>query len=139
MEKNHILFLDNISRSILATVVEDTPERLIVKNPVVMQIVTDQSNKMRVQLVPLLLRDLHKNPEEDVQWSYNPSTITRSEMSGLNDKFIAQYEFVVRLTPEKAAKLSSERKPSGPPIAKVKLFEDGQVEQVKDGEKGADA
>lgn len=126
MEKKHILFLDNISRTILATVIEDTETRLIVTNPVVLQVVADQQNKIKVQLVPLLLRDLQKDGEENVQWFYNPSTITRTELSGLNDRFIAQYDFVVGLTPEKAAKLSAERakvEAAATPTAPVKLFD----------------
>ena len=110
METKHVLFLDNISRTILATLVEETPTQWVVTNPVVLQVVSDQQNKIKVQLIPLLLRDLQKDGSENVQWTYNRSDIISTQHSGLNARFIAQYEFVTSLTPEKAAQLSAEKK-----------------------------
>lgn len=124
MEKKYVLFLDNISRTILATLVDESPTRWTVVNPVVLQVVADQQNKIKVQLVPLLLRDLQKDGTENVQWSYNRETITPAELSGLNERFLAQYEFVTGLTPEKAAQLSAERAKAATPSTPVKLFDD---------------
>jgi hypothetical protein len=111
MDKKYVLFLDSISRTILATLVEETAGFISVTNPVAMQIISDQTNKIKVQLVPLLFRDLQSDPNESPVWNFNTAQITRISLaSGLVEKFINQYEFVVSLTPEKAAVLTANEK-----------------------------
>ena len=118
MDKKYVLFLDSISRTILATLVEETPTFISVTNPVAMQIISDQTNKIKVQLVPLLFRDLQNDPNESPVWNFNTAQITRISLSGgLVEKFTNQYEFVVSLTPDKAAVLTANEKISNKGLA----------------------
>jgi hypothetical protein len=111
MDKKYVLFLDSISRTILATLVDENAGFISVTNPVAIQIISDQTNKIKVQLVPLLFRDLQSDPNESPVWDFNKAQITRISLtSGLVEKFINQYEFVVSLTPEKAAVLTANEK-----------------------------
>ena len=129
MENKYIHFLDSIGRTVLATLVEQTDVVTKVTNPVVLQVLTDQQNKVKIQLVPILFRDIQKNPEENPIWSFNNTQITVTSLSSLNDRFVSQYEFVVGLTPEKAAKLSEEKKAAQTPAAPapvVKLFDEAK-------------
>lgn len=130
MEKKYVLFLDSICRTILATVVEDTVNKLVVANPVVLQVASDQQNKVKIQLVPLIFRDIQKDPNSDIIWTFNPGQITRTENSDLNDRFVKQYEFVVGLTPDKAAALTAQREakadavPAATEAKIIKLFDE---------------
>jgi hypothetical protein len=114
MEKKYVLFLDNISRTVLGVFASESSDQLVVTNPVVLQIVNDQQNRIKVQLVPHLFRDLQKDPEANINWVYNKSEITRTELdAAFSEKFLNQYEFVVGLTPDKAAALQAQKETAG--------------------------
>lgn len=136
MEKKYVLFLDNISRTVLGVLASESSDQLIVTNPVVLQIVNDAQNRVKVQLVPHLFRDLQKDPEANINWVYNKAQITHTEHdAAFSEKFINQYEFVVGLTPDKAAVLQAQKEAAGkvkPDAAAIKA--EPQVIKLFDAE-----
>jgi hypothetical protein len=125
MENKYVLFLDNISRTILGVLVEQTEYTVSVKNPTILQIAQGPQNSLNVQVVPLVFRDMLKNPNDDIIWNYSRADITTPQSPvDLSEKLIRQYEFVANLTPEKAAVLRAQSQAAKPATAAtpVKLF-----------------
>ena len=89
----HVLFLDTVGRTILGESVESTENSnfLKIKNPVIIMINSDQSNRMSVQLFPLFFREFLADKESDVILSYQKDKITQSNIEVLDFRLQAQY------------------------------------------------
>jgi hypothetical protein len=90
-ESNLVIFLDSIGRSILGEKVKSTETNLVVKNPVILHIVPDNSGRMSVQLMPLFFREFLADKNEDVQFYFQLEKIVESDIKSLDFRLQAQY------------------------------------------------
>jgi hypothetical protein len=90
-----IVFLDNLSRSILGEHLSDktTKTKLAVKNPVILDIVPNpQTNQLQLRMIPVLFKEFQAAKDEDVIWYFNRDTITENESFELEFRIKAQYQ-----------------------------------------------
>jgi len=89
------VFLDNIGRTIIATVVTETDDTLVVQNPATTQLV-EVPGQMKIQILPLFFREFLANPNKPTQWVYQKKTITPLLDTDFDFKLHAQYEAIFR-------------------------------------------
>jgi hypothetical protein len=87
----HIIFLDNVQRTILGEFVEEDEKKLTVKNPVVIMINQDNAGKISVQLLPLLFREFLADKAGDVSFKYPKEIISTSNIEAIDFRLQAQY------------------------------------------------
>ena len=110
-----VVFLDSIQRTVIATLVRESKECLIVTKPVVLNVSPTQDKKLQVQLYPLFFREFTNNRDEFATWSYPYTAITTSTVE-LEANLLAQYRQMFQVasaTPTDSGKV-------------IKLFDDGQ-------------
>jgi len=90
-KQKHIIFLDNVQRTILAELVSEDDVKLNVKNPVIIMINQDNTGKISVQLLPLLFREFLADKTGDVIFNYNKSNISTSDVETIDFRLQAQY------------------------------------------------
>ena len=86
-----VTFLDPIGRTILGELQANTPETLTVKNPVILHVVSDNSGRMSVQLLPLFFREFLADKSENVTFFYKKNLITETQNATLDFRLQAQY------------------------------------------------
>lgn len=93
MKEKYVVFIDQIGRHIIGTVVGETESTLDIFNPVILSINLDpQSGRLNVQTFPLIFFEFLKKEERSKNtWTYNKNLITVSNIV-LNDDLIRQYE-----------------------------------------------
>ena len=94
MSKKLITFLDSAQRTIIAEEKEVTADALVVLNPVVVNIVPQQTTgQMALQLLPVFFREFQADKTSSVTFSYNRDLVTIIEVEGGYDfRLDAQYE-----------------------------------------------
>lgn len=104
--KELIVFLDNIGRTIIGKIVEQTEDVLSVENPALVHIEPNrQTNQIQLQLLPLFFREFQNNKTTPTIWNYKKSNLTLSDKIEFAPQFVAQYEQIfnfVQPTPDKA-------------------------------------
>lgn len=90
-KSKHIIFLDNVQRTILAEFVNEDDKNLNVKNPVVIMINQDNTGKISVQLLPLLFREFLADKTGDVTFKYSKENISTSDIEAIDFRLQAQY------------------------------------------------
>jgi hypothetical protein len=86
------IFLDRVGRTIMGIVVEQTSENILrVQNPVVIIVGGDNTGKMSVQLFPLFFREFLGDKNSDVQFDFNKSDTTMSNIDAIDFRLQAQY------------------------------------------------
>ena len=106
-----ITFLDNIQRTIIATVVSQDDATLTVTKPVILNVSPTQDKKLQVQLYPVFFREFTANRDEFANWTYAKSSIVTSD-AALEGNLVLQYQQMFQT----AAQVSNT------PV--VKLFDD---------------
>jgi len=119
-EKNMVVFLDTISRTIIAERVDETDTTISVRNPAVVNVVSQQTTdpatgqpvqRMALQLFPLFFREFLAAKEEPVGFIFNKSMITMSDGELMLDfKVIIQYQQLFANQPAVAAPAPTEEK-----------------------------
>ena len=71
MDNKLIVFLDNIQRTIVATLVNDTADNVTVIKPAILNVVPTQEKKLQVQLYPLMFREFLKDRDVFPSWTYS--------------------------------------------------------------------
>ena len=91
MDNKIIAFLDNIQRTIVATLVNETDNKLTVTKPAILNVSPTQEKKLQVQLYPLMFREFLKDRDLFPVWTYDKSAVTTSADLELEPNLIAQY------------------------------------------------
>ena len=101
-QKDLVVFLDAIGRTIIAERYSESETSVSVKNPAVVNIVPQQAvdpntgqqvQRMALQLFPLFFREFLADKEEAVKFKYNKNNITMSDGDiSLDFKVGIQYE-----------------------------------------------
>lgn len=98
-----IVFLDSIQRTIVATVVGETPDTLSVEKPAILNVAPTQDKKLQVQLYPLMFREFLKNRDEFPVWTYSKSVITVAQNLELETNLVAQYNEMFKIVKNEPA------------------------------------
>ena len=129
--KKLVIFLDSIGRNILAEYNPDktTVEVLAVKNPVILHIQTDHTQRMSVQLLPILFREFLADKDGDADFFYLRNNITETDPDTLviDFRLMAQYSQLfgksnLFVPPEQQAPAQEPAKENSPKI--VNLFDE---------------
>jgi hypothetical protein len=116
-QSNIKVFLDNIGRTVLGKVVNDTESTLSVENPALVHIQPNpQTNQLQLQILPLFFREFQADKSQATVWHFRKSSITVSEDVVFSFQFIAQYEQLFGEAPTAA--------PEQPRSDVVKLFDE---------------
>ena len=106
---NIIVFLDSIQRTIIATLIDDTGDRVIVDKPVILNVTPTPDKKLQVQLYPLFFREFTADRDTFAKWSFSKGAIVTANVS-LEPNLIAQYKqmFMTATGDNKVVKLFDE-------------------------------
>lgn len=106
---NIIVFLDSIQRTIIATLIDDTGDRVIVDKPVILNVTPTPDKKLQVQLYPLFFREFTADRDTFAKWSFSKSAIVTANVS-LEPNLVAQYKqmFLTSIGDNKVVKLFDE-------------------------------
>ena len=85
-----VVFLDNIQRTIIATVVSDDKSSITVTKPTILNVAPTQDKKLQVQLYPLFFREFTANRDEFPNWTYSKDSIVLSDAQ-IEANLITQY------------------------------------------------
>ncbi len=100
-EKNYSTFIDNAGRAVFAEVEADTPEELIVKNPVMITVQQGEQGQMAVQLFPLFFQEFvtpDDNESRANYFTYRKSNIAVGTGFSIESRIVEQYEKIVNPT-----------------------------------------
>ena len=103
MYNNVIVFLDNIQRTIVATLVSETADKLVVSKPAILNVAPTQEKKLQVQLYPLMFREFLKDRDVFPSWTYDKSAVTTSADLELEPNLIAQYNEMFKVVKNEPA------------------------------------
>jgi len=86
------VFLDNLGRIIIGTVLAQDKETTTVENPALVHIQPHpQSNQLQLQLLPLFFKEFQANKAESTKWKFRNSSITPSIDLEISQQLEAQY------------------------------------------------
>lgn len=87
-----ITFVDQIGRTVIGKLVEETDSTIIVDNPVIIHVQPNpQTGQLQVQSFPYLFMEfIDKDSRDKNQWTFFKSTIATSSVK-LDERIIAQY------------------------------------------------
>lgn len=138
-KKNLVMFFDLIGRTIIGEKTDESNDTLGVKNPVVVNIVTQQQevitpdgqkqmvSRAALQLLPLFFKEFLAAPDEGVEFVYNKKNITLTKIPVVFDfKLEIQYE---QMTSGRNAAQGAPAPQPQPPVAKpdnkiINLFDE---------------
>lgn len=92
-DKNLTVFVDNIGRTVLGEVVNDSKTELVVKQPAILHVVPNQqTGQISVQLLPFFFKEFSTTDSKDVTWTFLKNQLTMSNGLKLDAKIIDQYD-----------------------------------------------
>lgn len=103
MSSKIIVFLDSIQRTIVATVVSEDDNKLVVEKPAILNVAPSQDRKLQVQLYPLMFREFLKDRDVFPTWSYDKSVITVASNIELEGNLLAQYNEMFKVVKNEPA------------------------------------
>lgn len=103
MDNKLIVFLDNIQRTIVATLVNETAESITVIKPAILNVVPTQEKKLQVQLYPLMFREFLKDRDVFPSWTYSKNVAVISNNLELEANLIAQYNEMFKVVKDEPA------------------------------------
>lgn len=100
-DKNILVFLDNIGRSVIGVLAEESTTHVKVENPAIVHVVPNaQTNQLQLQILPLFFKEFTIDRNKSIFWSFNKSNITLNEGLELTPQFINQYKQLVGVPAE---------------------------------------
>jgi hypothetical protein len=90
-QNNIIVFLDTIGRTLVGERLSETDETILIKNPVILNVVPSDGGKMSVQLFPLFFREFLADKTESISFHFRKKSISLSDISALDFRLLAQY------------------------------------------------
>jgi hypothetical protein len=116
MNSDLIVFLDNIQRTIVATLVKQDDATITVTKPVILNVSPTQDKKLQVQLYPLFFREFAADRDVFPNWTYAKSAIVLSDAQ-VEPNLLSQYIQMFQ-----ANNISAPTPDSNAPV--VKLFDE---------------
>lgn len=97
MDNKIVIFLDNIQRTIVATLVNETDSTITVTKPAILNVVPTQEKKLQVQLYPLLFREFLKDRDVFPNWTYSKGVIVVADGLELENNLVVQYNEMFKI------------------------------------------
>lgn len=113
---NRIPFIDQIGRTVLGELVEQTDTQLVVRNPAMINVNQLQNGQLQVQIFPLYFTEFIAESErtKGTVWRFNLSQVSIADALQVDTRISEQYD---RVFGAKAAPTTAE-----PSV--IKLFDD---------------
>ena len=124
-DKNYIVFVDSIGRTIVGEESSSNKTTATLKNPAILHVQPNQqTGQISVQLVPYFFKEFVKGSENKTEWTFNKSQVTMGNNIALDDRLLTQYDNLFSLieTPNKPELVGAGTGGDNPPV--VKLFDD---------------
>lgn len=87
------VFLDNIGRTIIGTLVSETETLLTVENPALVHIQpSPQSGQLQLQILPLFFKEFQADKSASTVWDFKKNNITQPKPIEFHDQFAVQYK-----------------------------------------------
>jgi 23S rRNA-/tRNA-specific pseudouridylate synthase len=118
MNPKIIVLLDNLQRTVIATLVKEEADAFVVTKPAVLVVQPTQGKQLQVQLFPLMFREFTANRDEFCTWRYSKNAAVASLDVNLETNLLNQYNDMFKVTPNEAAPT-------------IKLFDDRHLTQTK--------
>ena len=121
-DKNLVVFVDNIGRTIVGEDVNSNKSEWTIKNPSIVHVQPNpQTGQMTVQLIPFFFKEFSNNGD-DTEWTFNKANLVTSN-TVLDNRLVDQYNRVnsAIAVPEQPQLVTPAGVPGGPT---VKLFDD---------------
>lgn len=90
-DKELIVFLDGVSRTIAGVKVADNDTTITVENPVIVNAMPNQHGQMSLQLIPVFFREILEDQNQTCTFDYSKSEITSTNITKLNKQIEMQY------------------------------------------------
>ena len=108
-DKEIIVFLDTIGRTVLGKLHSQDDNKLSVENPALVHIQPNpQTNQLQLQILPLFFKEFQADKTQSTVWHFNKSSITLTDSTTFSFQFIAQYEQLFAATPPQPAQPQSD-------------------------------
>jgi hypothetical protein len=98
-----IVFLDNIQRTIVATLVSEDKANVTVTKPAILNVTPSQDKKLQVQLYPLMFREFFKDRDTFPTWTYSKAQIALAQNLDLEANLVAQYTEMFKIVKNEPA------------------------------------
>jgi len=103
MDNKIIVFLDNIQRTIVATLVSDNGTSITVTKPAILNVSPTPEKKLQVQLYPVIFREFLKDRDVFPTWTYSKSAIATTEDLDLEANLVLQYNEMFKVVKNEPA------------------------------------
>jgi hypothetical protein len=125
-DTKHVVFVDNIGRTVVGETVNENKTVLEVKNPAVIHVQPNPENgQISVQLIPFFFREFQSGGKNDSVWIFLKSNVTLGKDLALDERLVVQYTNMfsaIQVPPQPALVGVGAPDTSQPPV--VKLFDD---------------
>jgi len=103
--QNIVTFIDHIGRTIIAELVDETKDKLKVKNPAILHVQPTPQGQLNVQTIPLYFREFisEKNREAGSTWNFNRASIVEAVDVENDERLLEQYKRLFTAQPAPAA------------------------------------
>ena len=92
MENTYTALIDQIGRTIIGTVTEESEYTLTIKNPVIVHVQPQATGQLSVNTFPLFFPEfIDKDHRDKNHWTFNKSNVTLSNVT-LSPEVIKSYE-----------------------------------------------
>ena len=91
MDSKIIVFLDNIQRTIVATLVKQDNDTIAITKPAILNVAPTNEKKLQVQLYPLMFREFLKDRDVFPTWTYAKQSVVVANDCELEANLVAQY------------------------------------------------
>ena len=108
-DKEIIVFLDTIGRTVLGKLHAQDDHKLSVENPALVHIQPNpQTNQLQLQILPLFFKEFQADKTQATVWHFNKNSITLTDSNTFSFQFIAQYEQLFAATPPQPAQADND-------------------------------
>lgn len=88
---NHTVIIDQIGRTILGVETEQTPDRIVLHNPIILHFQPSPNGQLELQVFPLFFFELlDKDNRDKNSWSFSKVAVTISDVE-LNPDILSRY------------------------------------------------
>jgi len=92
MRPNYVTIQDQIGRTVIGVLSDETDSTLTIQNPVILHLELEQNGSIQVQTYPVFFFELLAKDARDTNlWVYNKNSIVRGQVT-LSESIISQYE-----------------------------------------------
>lgn len=124
------VYQDNINRLLMGEVIEETPDKWVVKNPLILNVQT-VNGQISIQFFPIMFKEFLADKDQPTIWEVSRSNITPCQNIVLDTRLVSQYKNifapvrsmnpVMNMTPSMQTGLPAQGQPN---TNVIKLFDD---------------